>query len=104
MYQNWVLGYRAKRPIFRGGDIMIKFSAPGYIEHDIVIMHFIHTMKEHPEYFIENRILDSAYGMPGYMIWNGGRSKFNLKIEANDIYDLVDEYKKLNFKLCYKKM
>ena len=78
---------------------MIKFSAPGYIEHDVVIMYFIHIMKEHPEYFIENRILDSAYGMPGYMIWNGGRSKFNLKIEANDIYDLVDEYKKLNFKL-----
>ena len=48
---------------------------------------------------MENRILDSAYGMPNYMIWNGGRSKFHMEIEGLDIYNVVAEYKKFKFKL-----
>lgn len=78
---------------------MIKFSAPGYLEHDLAIINFLHIMSEHPEYYMENRILDSAYGMPNYMIWNGGRSKFHMEIEGLDIYNVIEEYKKLKFKL-----
>lgn len=99
MYQNWVLGYHAKRPIFRGGDIMIKFSLPGYIEHETMLKQFLLLQKNHPEYFIENRVIDSIYGMPGNMIWNGGRIRFNLSTTGLDLYPLIDSYREIGIKL-----
>ena len=72
---------------------MIKFSVPGYIEHETIIGYFADLQQTNPEYFIDNRCLDSAYGMPGGMIWNGGRSRFNLKVNG------VEIYKNFNLKL-----
>lgn len=78
---------------------MIKFSAPGYIENKAIFGLFLDLQKKAPEYFYENRRLDSAYGMPGNMIWNGGRSRFNLRTQGLGVYDVVDFYKQFDFKL-----
>ena len=77
---------------------MIKFSAPGYIENKAIFGLFLDLQKKAPEYFYENRRLDSAYGMPGNMIWNGGRSRFNLRTQGLGVYDVVDFYKQFDFK------
>ena len=69
---------------------MIKFSLPGYIENELLIGYFFDLQKNAPHFFIENRCLDSAYGMPGHMIWNGGRSRFNLPVQGPEIYQTIN--------------
>jgi collagenase-like PrtC family protease len=77
---------------------MIKFSLPGYISHEPIIKFFYNIQKEHPEYFIENRIIDSAYDLPGNLIWNGGRIMWEYQ-KCEKIYDLVDSYRQLGLSL-----
>ena len=77
---------------------MIKFSLPGYISHEPIIKFFYNMQKEHPEYFIENRIIDSAYDCPSHLIWNGGRIMWEYQ-NCTDIYRLIDSYHNLGLKL-----
>lgn len=77
---------------------MIKFSLPGYISHEPIIKFFYNMQQEHPEYFIEDRIIDSAYDLPGNLIWNGGRIMWEHQ-HCKDVYTLIDSYRKLGLKL-----
>lgn len=78
---------------------MIKFSLPGYICHEIIIKYFLELQTTHPNYFIENRIIDSAYDMPAHLFWNGGRVLFNQKIPKDQLYSLIDSYRNFPLKL-----
>lgn len=50
-----------------------KFSLPGYFTHFNDIMAILNYRNDHPDYFELDRIIDSAYGFPSGLPWNGGR-------------------------------
>lgn len=53
---------------------MIKyFSLPDYWNHFFEIQVLFQYRQLHPSYFYEDRIFNSAYGLPPDLIWNGGR-------------------------------
>lgn len=52
---------------------MINFSVPDYVWHQPVYMFFMNLRKDCPEVFIEDRQIESVYGLPGDLIWQGGR-------------------------------
>ena len=53
---------------------MIKFSIADYYGHSHFIIMFLDMQEQFPHYFYEDRKIDSAYGMPSGLIWNGGRA------------------------------
>ena len=78
---------------------MIKFSLPGYYQHPQIVFFFAHLQKEHPEVFIENRCIDSAYDLPAGLIWNGGRINIEFHTDPSNIWGMADEYRKTGIKL-----
>lgn len=70
---------------------MIKFSLPDYYGHDNIIMFFLLLQEALPNCFQENRIIDSAYGYPDFLSWNGGRTICTNKDPLN-CYDIVKNY------------
>lgn len=71
---------------------MIKFSLPDYYSHAPIIFYFLTLQKEHPEYFIPNRVIDSVYGFPANLIWNGGRVQLDFAFDPSDNYKLIKDY------------
>ena len=53
---------------------MIKyFTLPGYYRHFLECMMIMKYREKHPEYFFEDRIIESFYDCPPGILWNGGR-------------------------------
>lgn len=71
---------------------MIKFSLPDYHGHYKFIQCFLNIYQRHPEYFYENRKIDSAYGMPPNLIWNGGRAILKTGFTQEESYCIFDSY------------
>lgn len=69
---------------------MKKFSLPGYYHHYYEIKTLINYRNQYPEYFYEDRIIDSAYDLPPGLIWNGGR--INLRDERDVPKQKLFEY------------
>lgn len=78
---------------------MIKFSLPGYYQHQPVVFYFAILQNEHPEYFIENRCLDSTYDLPAHLIWNGGRINHQLHADPSDVWSMADAYHNIGIHL-----
>ena len=70
---------------------MIKFSLPDYCDHQKIINFFLTLQEKLPEAFYDNRIIDSAYGLPGHLIWNGGRVMVP-RCSPQDYYEIVQTY------------
>lgn len=78
---------------------MIKFSLPGYYQHQPIIFYFSILQNEHPEYFIENRRLDSSYDLPAHLIWNGGRINHQLYADPSDVWAMAETYHNIGIHL-----
>lgn len=78
---------------------MIKFSLPGYYQHQPVVFYFAALKLEHPEYFIEGRTLDSSYDLPAHLIWNGGRVNHHLYVDPSDVWNMANAYHELGLHL-----
>lgn len=61
----------------KGIYFMKKFSIPGYFHYFKNCKLLIDYKKEHPDRFYSDREIDSSYDLPGGMIWNGGRVRYN---------------------------
>lgn len=70
---------------------MIKFSLPDYYNHNEIIIFFLELQKICPECFIDNRQIDSAYGYPDFLNWNGGRVIESF-ISPSDCYEIANNY------------
>lgn len=70
---------------------MIKFSLPDYCDHQKIINFFLTLQEKLPEAFYDNRMIDSAYGLPGHLIWNGGRVMVP-RCSPQDYYEIVQTY------------
>lgn len=70
---------------------MINFSLPDYYNHNGIIMFFLELQKNLPECFIDGRRIDSSYGYPDFLNWNGGRV-LTSSINPLDCYSIVDNY------------
>lgn len=71
---------------------MINISIPDYYGNIEIIMCFLELQKTAPDMFFENRKLDSAYGMPPGLIWNGGRLSVGTSNSQKKYY-IYDTYK-----------
>lgn len=79
---------------------MIKFSLPDYYAHADIIFATLDLKQLYPHYFYENRIIDSAYGLPANLIWNGGRVFNRTDLTPQQAYEMFDFYTKYeNFHL-----
>ena len=50
-----------------------KFSIPNYYSYGSNIIFIANYKDKHPDYFFEDRVIDSAYDAPPELIWSGGR-------------------------------
>lgn len=73
---------------------MIKFSIADYYGHSHFIIMFLDMQEQFPHYFYEDRKIDSAYGMPSGLIWNGGRAFLKQTMTQEEAYNIFDNYQK----------
>lgn len=71
---------------------MIKFSIPDYYGHADLVFKFLDLQQMYPHYFYDNRIIDSAYGLPANLIWNGGRIFNRTNLCQQQAYEMFDAY------------
>ena len=71
---------------------MKKFSIPGYFNFSYECYELLELYKAHPEYFYDDRVIDSSYDFPAGLIWNGGRVKFCMGGYAPDELDGLMKY------------
>ena len=71
---------------------MKKFSIPGYFKYFNELKALIETYKDNPEYFYEDRCIDSSYDFPGGLIWNGGRTQWNFGYNPYDVDNIMQYY------------
>ena len=55
-----------------------KFSLPNYYAYGNNVLHLAKYRKSHPQYFYQDRIIDSVYDAHPSVLWTGGR---NTKVE-----------------------
>lgn len=80
---------------------MIKyFSLPGYWDHFYEIKGLLEYKKLHPSYFYMDKIIDSVYGFPPGLPWNGGRVNVhsNIHITPDQIYDFFNQYPEISLR------
>lgn len=79
---------------------MINFSVPNYYSNIKIILCLLELQEQAPYMFLPNHRLDSSYGFPPGLIWNGGRASFSPE-DPQRQYEIYDTYKNLypNFKI-----
>ena len=70
---------------------MIKFSIADYCEHDDIIRFFLSVQQNMPEAFYDNRRVDSLFGLPSHLIWNGGRVMVP-RYDPLDYFKIVEQF------------
>ena len=77
---------------------MINFSLPDYYGKKDILFYFLDMQLYDNWLFQDNRRIDSIYGFPANLIWNGGRI-IPENMSFLDLPDLIAEYHKRNIKL-----
>lgn len=81
---------------------MKKFNIPGYFIYHQEIRILLRFIKEHPEYFYKDRIIERSYDLPGGLIWNGGRVKYNYGYYPEELNNTMMYYfNETDLQLCH---
>ncbi len=73
------------------------FIIPGYFRHFLECKMLLEYRMNNPQYFIEDRIIDSLYDCPPEIIWNGGRQ--SLVYHNEPFEDVMSYYTNNNINL-----